>query len=81
MTKHGFGDAFRHATGHGVGYSAINHNAKPRIHPLSDEILSLGMVFNIEPAAYVDGVAGFRHCDMAAVTESGCDVLSDFLQI
>ncbi len=81
MTKHGFGDAFRHATGHGVGYSAINHNAKPRIHPLSDEILSPGMVFNIEPAAYIDGVAGFRHCDMAAVTESGCDVLSDFLQI
>ena len=81
MAKHGFGDAFRHATGHGVGYSAINHNAKPRIHPLSDEILKPGMVFNVEPAAYIDGIAGFRHCDMVAVTESGCDVLTDFLQI
>lgn len=50
LKARGYANAFRHATGHGVGFAAINHDALPRIHPLSDEILEPGMVFNIEPA-------------------------------
>jgi Xaa-Pro aminopeptidase len=74
----GYGSAFKHATGHGVGYAAINHNAPPRIHPLSNEILEPGMVFNIEPAVYIPGTGGMRHCNMVVVTDDGAELLTDF---
>ncbi len=76
MEKHGFGRAFKHATGHGVGFAAANPLAQPRIHPASPDILDQGMTFNIEPAAYVDGYGGMRHCDVVAVSEAGAEVLS-----
>ena len=43
-------------------------NAKPRLHPKSEETLEIGMVFNVEPAIYFEGYGGMRHCDMVAVT-------------
>jgi len=78
LEHRGFGKQFRHATGHGVGFAAINHNAKPRIHPLSHDLLESGMVFNIEPAVYIEGVCGMRHCDMVAVTPGGAELLTRF---
>ncbi len=78
MTAHGFGEAFRHGTGHGVGFAAAYANALPRIHPLSQDVLEIGMTFNVEPAAYFKGYGGMRHCDVVAVTQSGPEVLSDF---
>ncbi len=77
MTAYGLGDAFKHATGHGVGFAAINHNARPRIHPRSDDVLESGMVMNIEPAAYLE-TFGMRQCDMVAVTASGAERLTAF---
>ncbi len=75
----GYGnDEFAHGTGHGVGFAAIYANALPRIHPLSTDIIEEGMVFNIEPAIYIPGYAGVRHCDMVAVTESGAELLTNF---
>jgi Xaa-Pro aminopeptidase len=78
MERHGLGGAFRHATGHGVGFAAANANGIPRIHPRSPDVLEEGMTFNIEPAAYFDGYGGMRHCDMVAVTKDGFEVLTDF---
>jgi Xaa-Pro aminopeptidase len=78
LDARGYGKAFVHGTGHGVGFAAINHNALPRIHPLSDEILEVGMVFNVEPAVYIDGVGGMRQCNMVAVTEDGAELLTGF---
>jgi Xaa-Pro aminopeptidase len=78
MKSHGFGSAFKHATGHGVGFAAANANALPRIHPLSPDVLEPGMSFNIEPAAYFDGYGGMRHCDVVAVTSAGAAVLTGF---
>lgn len=78
MAAHGFGEAFKHSTGHGVGFAAANANALPRIHPQSPDVLDVGMTFNIEPAAYFDGYGGIRHCDVVAVTPDGAQVLTDF---
>jgi Xaa-Pro aminopeptidase len=74
----GYGKAFRHPTGHGVGFSAIDHDAWPRIHPCSTEILEEDMVFNIEPGIYIEGYGGVRDCNMVAVTASGHELLSPF---
>lgn len=78
MQEHGFGAAFKHSTGHGVGFEAINADARPRVHPLSPDTLAEGMIFNVEPAAYFEGYGGVRHCDVVAVTERGCDLLTPF---
>jgi Xaa-Pro aminopeptidase len=78
LASHGFGEAFKHATGHGVGFAAADPNALPRIHPKSPDVLEAGMTFNIEPAIYIEGVGGMRHCDVVACTESGVEVLTDF---
>lgn len=78
LNARGYGEAFRHATGHGVGYAAIDHDALPRIHPLSNDILEPGMVFNIEPGVYIPGMGGMRHCNMVAVTGDGAELLTAF---
>ena len=78
LNARGFGKAFKHGTGHGVGFVAINHNAPPRIHALSDEILEPGMIFNIEPAVYIPGMGGMRQCNMVAVTYDGAELLTGF---
>jgi Xaa-Pro dipeptidase len=74
----GFGREFKHPTGHGVGFAAIDHNAPPRLHPRSTDVLESGMVFNVEPAIYIDEIGGLRHCDMVVVTGSGVEVLTPF---
>jgi Xaa-Pro aminopeptidase len=78
MEEHGPGKAFKHASGHGVGFAAANPNGLPRIHPQSPDVLQAGMTFNLEPAAYFDGYGGMRHCDVVAVTNDGVEVITDF---
>jgi Xaa-Pro aminopeptidase len=78
LKDHGFGPNFKHPTGHGVGFDAIDHNASPRLHPLSNDALEIGMVFNVEPAIYIEGECGLRHCDMVAVTGDGHELLTPF---
>ena len=78
LRRHGLGAQFKHSTGHGVGFAVIAHNALPRIHEKSDEVLETGMVFNVEPAVYIEGWGGMRHCDMVAVGAAGADLLTPF---
>ena len=78
LSARGFGPQFKHSTGHGVGFSAIDANGKPRLHPKSKDTLETGMVFNVEPAVYFEGYGGMRHCDMVAVTDSGAELLTPF---
>jgi Xaa-Pro aminopeptidase len=78
LKAHGLGEAFKHGAGHGVGFAAANATGRPRIHPLSPDVLESGMTFNLEPAVYFDGYGGMRHCDLVAVTERGVRVLTDF---
>ena len=78
LIRQGFGAAFKHATGHGVGFTGADGNALPRVHPKSTDILESGMTFNIEPAIYLEGIGGIRHCDVVACTHDGAEVLTDF---
>lgn len=78
LRQHGFGGEFKHAVGHGVGFAAADANAIPRLHPKSPDVLEAGMTFNIEPAIYLDGLGGMRHCDVVACTAGGAEVLTDF---
>jgi Xaa-Pro dipeptidase len=78
LATRGFGAAFTHGTGHGVGFAAIDAGAPPRLRPDSADVLEPGMVCNIEPAIYLAGECGLRHCDVVTVTDDGRDVLTPF---
>lgn len=73
----GFGPAFKHPAGNGAGFGAIDHAARPRLHPKSEDILEPGMVLKLEPGIYV-GDQGIRKADMVAVTDGEPLVLSRF---
>lgn len=78
LSARGFGKEFKHQTGHGVGFAAISADARPRLHPKSPDILESGMVFNVEPAIYIEGFGGIRQCDVVVVNENGAEVLTEF---
>jgi len=78
LTAAGFGAAFTHQLGHGIGYGAIYHGNLPRLHPCSEDVLRDGMACNIEPAIYIEGRGGLRHCDDVVVRPDGVQLLSPF---
>ena len=78
LERAGLGEAFSHGTGHGLGLEVHERPRLAKYRPeLPAEPLAAGMVFTLEPGAYVEGWGGARIEDDVAVTLGGAEWLTD----
>jgi len=69
ITEAGYGDAFTHRVGHGIGIKA---HESPYLHKGNvNATLKAGMTFTSEPGIYLEGKFGVRHEDVLLVKASG----------
>jgi Xaa-Pro aminopeptidase len=88
LTADGYGEAFGHGTGHGLGLEVheapriakkdpgVAGRPQPPGHLADPTALAPGMVVTIEPGAYRPGFGGARIEDDVLVTPEGCEVLT-----
>jgi len=73
IERHGYGDAFTHSLGHGVG---LRVHESPSANRRSKDILVPGNTLTIEPGAYFPEWGGVRVEDVILVTDDGFEVLT-----
>lgn len=73
IAEAGFGDAFLHRTGHGIG---LDGHEPPYLVRGDSTPLEVGMTFSIEPGIYLEGRFGVRIEDIVALTDAGPERLN-----
>ena len=73
ITAAGYGAAFFHRTGHGIG---LETHEDPYIVAGNGEVLGPGMAFSVEPGIY-PGPHGARIEDIVVCTSDGCQRLNN----
>ncbi|MDQ3354995.1 MAG: M24 family metallopeptidase, partial [Actinomycetota bacterium] len=73
ITEGGYGEAFVHRTGHGIG---LDEHEDPYLVGGNCEALVPGHAFSIEPGIYLEGRFGARIEDIVVATEAGPESLN-----
>ena len=79
LQSNGLGEAFSHGTGHGLGLEVHELPRVTKVHSDANKLevlLKPGMVFTIEPGAYIPGWGGVRIEDDVLVTNDGHSMLT-----
>lgn len=69
IENYGYGEAFNHRLGHGIGTTIHEY---PSLVAGNDLVLEEGMCFSIEPGIYLPNEVGVRIEDCVYVTKDGC---------
>lgn len=72
ISERGYGDAFGHSTGHGIG---LDIHEDPAISPRNDQLLPVHTVITNEPGIYLPGLGGVRIENDLLITAEGCQDL------
>ena len=75
INAHGYGTAFTHSLGHGVG---LEIHEFPNLSPKSSAVLSKGDVVTVEPGIYIENFGGVRIEDMVYISDEHAEILTKF---
>lgn len=73
LARHGYGDCFPHALGHGIGHEM---HQPPSLCAGCEAPIPMGTVFSIEPGVYLPGRFGARLEDLYYLDEGGAVCLN-----